>query len=61
MLGDGIGNIGSIAVDRADLFRQVGGDVSVVTAGFTDNKQLLATAGEKHGHIFQLNSFLDVL
>lgn len=61
LLGDGKSSIGSDAVSRANLFRQIGGDVSVVAAGFPDNAQLLAIAGGKQDHVFEVSSFLDVL
>lgn len=61
ILGDGKSDIGSDAVLRANLFRRIGGDVSVVAAGFADNTQLLAIAGGKQDHVFEVSSFLDVL
>lgn len=61
VLGDGRSNIGSSAVRRADLFRQVGGEVSVVAAGFSNDQELLGIAGGQEDHVFRVSSFLDVL
>lgn len=61
LLGDGRSNIGGDSIKRANLFRRLGGDVSVVGAGFEDSTQLLGIAGGKHDHVFEVDSFLDVL
>ena len=60
-MGDARSNIGSSAIQRADLFRRVGGSVCAVGAGFTDDKELLGIAGGDKSLVFQANSFLDVL
>ncbi len=61
LLGDARSNIGSSAVRRADLFREVGGSVCAVGAGYTDDRELLAIAGGNKNLVFQADSFLDVL
>lgn len=61
ILGNGKGTIGSRSVNRAKEFIQIGGDISVVGAGFTDDAELLAIAGGRQDHVFRVNSFLDVL
>ena len=61
ILGDGRSNIGSRAVNRADLFRKMGGSLSTVAAGFADDKELLAIAGGDRSMVFRVNSFADVL
>ncbi len=61
LLGDGRSNIGSSAVERADLFRKLGGSVSAVGAGFKDDRELLRIAGGNKDLVFQADSFLDVL
>ncbi len=61
ILGDGRSNIGSRAVDRADLFRQMGGSLSTVAAGFADDRVLLAIAGGDRDMVFRVQSFADVL
>lgn len=61
ILGDGRSNIGSSAITRADLFRSIGGDVCVVGAGFADDAELLAIAGNDSDRVFEVDSFLDVL
>ncbi len=61
ILGDGRSNIGSSTVNRADFFRQMGGSLSTVAAGFADDKELLAIAGGDRNMVFRVNSFADVL
>jgi len=61
LLGDGRSNIGSSAVQRADLFREQGGSVCAVGAGFKDDRELLRIAGGNKNLVFQTDSFLDVL
>lgn len=61
LLGDGRSNIGSSAVDRADLFRTVNGSVCTVGAGFPDNSELLAISGDDPDLVFEVDSFFDVL
>ena len=61
MLGDGESNIGGDAVKRANLFRAIGGDLSVVAAGFPNDKQLLKLAGGDPFKVFDVASFFDTL
>lgn len=61
ILGDGINNIGSAAEKRAELFRKVGGLVTVVAAGKPDEQTLLKLVGGAGEHIFEVTSFLDTL
>lgn len=61
LLSDGRSNIGRSAVSRANHFRGFGGDVSVVAAGFPDHSELLAIAGGKADHVFDVGDFFDVL
>ncbi len=61
ILGDGRSNIGSDAVKRAALFRRLGGSLSTVAAGFADDRELLAIAGNDRSMVFRVNSFADVL
>lgn len=60
-MGDARSNIGSDAVDRADLFRMIGGSVAAVGAGFTDDSELLRIAGGNSSLVYEADSFLDVL
>lgn len=59
LLGDGRTNIGTDSVNRADLFRSIGGDVCVVGAGFSDRQKFLEIAGRKSENVFQVGSFLN--
>lgn len=61
LLGDGLSNIGASAVKRADLFRYLGGTLSVVGAGFPDNDILLKIAGGNKDLVYEVSDFLDVL
>lgn len=61
LLGDGRSNIGASAVQRADLFRSIGGVVSVVGAGFANDKVLLDIAGGNKDLVYEVKDFFDVL
>lgn len=61
LLGDGRSNIGASAIGRADLFRKVGGSLSVVGAGFEDNEVLLKIAGGNEDLVYEVSDFLDIL
>lgn len=60
ILGDGKSSIGSNTAERADLFRSLGGSVSVVGAGEVDFDALNAVA-DSAAHVFTVESFLDAL
>lgn len=59
--GEGRSGIGAMPLERADLFRSIGGEVCAVGAGFTDDAQLLRLAGGDKSMVFELDNFLDVL
>ena len=61
LLGSGRSTIGPSAIRRADTFRNIGGEVCAVGAGFTDDSELMAIAGGDSTKVFQVNNFLDVL
>lgn len=60
ILGDGKSTIGSNTAERADLFRSLGGSVSVVGAGDVDSDALNEVA-DSAAHVFTVESFMDAL
>lgn len=58
LMGDGRSKLGSSAIARTDLFRSIGGDVSVVAARFPGDAELLAIAVGTADHVFVLEDFL---
>lgn len=58
---DGKTSVGRNAAWRAELFRFMGGDLSVVEAGVPDRRAISAIAGFNKNRLFNVKSFLDVL
>ena len=57
MLGDGERNFGGDPVDRADLFRETGGEVSAVAIGASPNVAALkAIAGKRTSKFFRIKN-----
>lgn len=61
LLGDGRSNMGDAAIAAANLFRQNGGDVCTVAAGFANDAELLKIAGGDSDKVFTLNDFFEVI